>query len=96
MFGDRFRAQGLNLSVPPRSQGIAVIIPPEVHYNTRTYGGNIRIALASDQGATYRDVLARDIADLRTNFGRGQRYNPIYRELLSLYYAQYGHLMEKK
>ena len=49
-----------------RAEGGAIAIPHELHAQTRTYGARGVASLKSDSGLSFRQVLARDIADLRS------------------------------
>jgi hypothetical protein len=68
-------------------------MPHSEHIQTRNYGGKSTLALASDQGLSFRDILARDIWDLR-GIG-GNKYNRGSRELMNYYRTNFPELMEK-
>lgn len=77
----------------PYQSGGAIVMPHSEHIQTRNYGRKSAAALASDQGLPFRDVLARDIWDLR-QIG-GTKYNRGSRELINYYRTNFSELMEK-
>lgn len=49
--------------------GIAIVIDKSDHYKTRTFGGNAKKAYAEDMNLSYKEVLYKDIRDIRNIAG---------------------------
>lgn len=64
------------------------------HKLTRTFGGKGSVTKFADVGLSFRDVLAKDIRDLRSKFG--PKYNSGIRDLLDHYYTNQHGLMRKR
>jgi hypothetical protein len=63
------------------------------HVATRTYGSKGVGTLQSDAGLSFRDVLARDIRDVRSIVG--SKYNEGLRDLTGYYRRNFPDLMGK-
>jgi RHS repeat-associated protein len=81
------------LGFTSRAEGGAIVLPHSEHVLTRTYGARGAQTLAEDQGLAFRDVLAKDIRDLRSIVGN--RYNSGILDLLSYYRTNFPELMAK-
>lgn len=83
------RAAGFTSS----SKGGALAMPQAEHLLTRTYGFRGAQSLKADAGLGFRDVLARDIWDVRSIAGSG--YNQGLRDLIGYYRTNFPELMAK-
>jgi len=77
-----------------RAEGGALMLTEAEHQLTRTYGFNGALTAQQEVGMTFRDVLARDIRDVRGL--SGSQYNLGLRELLDYYRMNFPVLMMKK
>ena len=68
------------------------VVPTE-HVASRTYGSKGVATLQSDAGLSFRDVLARDIRDIRDIVG--SKYNEGLRNLTDYYRRNFPDLMGK-
>jgi hypothetical protein len=66
-----------------REEGGALALPHEEHVLTRTYGARGRAIVRTEAGLPFRQVLARDIRDVR--YIAGAKYNKGLRELIAYY-----------
>jgi hypothetical protein len=76
-----------------RGEGGALGLPHEEHVLTRTYGVRGRAIARAEAGLPFRQVLARDIRDVRRL--AGGKYNQGLRELIAYYRASFPDLMHK-
>jgi hypothetical protein len=76
-----------------RADGGAFMLPEAEHMLTRTYGFRGAITAQQEAGMAFRDVLARDIRDVRS-IG-GTQYNQGLRDLLDYYRRSFPELVKK-
>ena len=76
-----------------RGEGGALALPHEEHVLTRTYGVRGRAVVRAEAGLPFRQVLARDIWDVRRI--AGMKYNKGLRELLAYYRKNFPDLIQK-
>jgi hypothetical protein len=76
-----------------RADGGALTMPEAEHMMTRTYGFKGAVTAQQEAGMAFRDVLARDIRDVRS-IG-GSQYNQGLRDLLEYYRTNFPELMKK-
>ena len=76
-----------------RQQGGAIVLPKNIHQQTRTYGWRGRITKQQDSGRPFRDVLATDIRDLRRI--AGNKYDASIRKLIEYYEISFPNLINK-
>jgi len=76
-----------------RSEGGALVMPEAEHYMTRTYGYKGALTAREEAGMAFRDVLARDIRDVR-NIG-GSEYNQGLRNLIDYYRTNFPNLISR-
>jgi hypothetical protein len=69
----------------PRSDGGAIVMPRAEHVRTRTYGARGRATKAA--GGSFRENLAADIRDIRSQFGTA--YDDGIRQLIDYYKKNY-------
>jgi hypothetical protein len=81
------------LGFTSREEGGALVLQHSEHVLTRTYGVRGAQALAEDQGLSFRQVLAKDIWDIRSI--TGSRYNQGVLDLLDYYRTNFPELMAK-
>lgn len=77
-----------------RADGGALVLSEAEHQLTRTYGFKGALTAEQEASMAFRDVLARDIRDVRT-ISRSQ-YNQGLRDLLDYYRTNFPELMLKK
>ncbi len=77
-----------------RGEGGALALPHEEHVLTRTYGIRGRTVARAEAGLPFRQVLARDIRDVRRIAGR--KYNKGLRELIVYYREYFSTLITKR
>jgi len=77
----------------PRAEGGALVLPQQEHVLTRTYGAAGRAVVRQEAGQSFREVLARDIRDIRRI--AGTKYDEGVRRLLEYYHQNFPGLMEK-
>ena len=77
----------------PHRDGGAIVMSHADHRLTRTFGAYGRKTKMNDAGLSFRDVLAKDIRDLRSKFG--SKYNCGIRDLLDHYNTEQQELMKK-
>jgi hypothetical protein len=77
----------------PREHGGALVLPHEEHVLTRTYGAAGRRIVREEIGLSFRDVLARDIRDIRRI--TGVKYNEGLRLLLEYYRRYFPEVISK-
>jgi hypothetical protein len=75
------------------NEGGALVMTQAEHQATRTYGSKGVSTLQSDAGLSFRDVLARDIRDVRSSVGL--KYNQGLRDLTDYYRRNLPDLMGK-
>jgi hypothetical protein len=75
------------------NEGGALVMTQAEHVATRTYGSKGVGTLQSDAGLSFRDVLARDIRDVRSIVG--SKYNEGLRDLTDYYRRNFPDLMGK-
>jgi hypothetical protein len=75
------------------NEGGALVMPQAEHVATRTYGSKGVGTLQSDAGLSFRDVLAKDIRDVRSIVG--SKYNDGLRDLTDYYRRNFPDLMAK-
>lgn len=73
--------------------GAALVLPHAEHVLTRTYGAKGIATARSEAGFPFRDVLARDVRDIRNI--AGTRYNAGMRDIINYYRQNYPELMRK-
>jgi RHS repeat-associated protein len=73
--------------------GGSLVLSHAEHALTRTYGAAGRATLRAEKGMPFRDVLARDIRDIRANFG--SKYDQGIRDLLTYYRDSFPNLIGK-
>jgi RHS repeat-associated protein len=78
----------------PRSEGGAIVLPHAEHVLTRTYGGKGGATKKADAGLSFRDVLAKDLRDLRRI--AGGKYDQGIRDLLRYYRKNHPQMMKRK
>jgi hypothetical protein len=76
-----------------REEGGALALPHEEHILTRTYGMRGRAIVRTEIGLPFRQVLARDIRDVR--YIAGAKYNKGLRELIAYYRTSFPELIQK-
>lgn len=76
-----------------RADGGSLVMTEAEHVLTRTYGFNGARTALDEVGIAFRDVLARDIRDVRNIVG--SEYNQGLRNLLDYYRANFPELMKK-
>lgn len=81
------------LEFTPRSEGGALVMSTAEHRLTRTFMARGRATALAERGMPFRDVLARDIRDLRRIVG--PRYDPGIRNLLRYYRASHPDLIRR-
>ncbi len=77
-----------------RADGGALVMTEAEHVLTRTYGVKGALTAQQEAGMAFRDVLARDIYDVRSIVG--SHYNQGLRDLLNYYRTNFPELMIKK
>jgi hypothetical protein len=75
------------------NEGGALVMTQAEHVATRTYGSKGVGTLQSDAGLSFRDVLARDVRDVRSIVG--SKYNEGLRDLTDYYRRNFPDLMGK-
>jgi len=75
------------------NEGGALVLTHAEHVATRTYGTKGMVTLQSDAKLSFREVLARDIADIRSVVG--SKYNEGLRNLTEYYRKNFPELMKK-
>ncbi|MGK3969348.1 RHS repeat domain-containing protein [Sorangium sp. So ce118] len=81
------------LGFTSRADGGALVMMAEEHAATRTYGALGRVTARAEAGMSFRDVLARDIRDVRQIVG--PKYDQGLRDLLQFYRQEFPELMER-
>lgn len=76
-----------------RAEGGALVLPHWEHVLTRTFGGRGGATLRVEQGMSFREVLARDLRDVRQLFG--PKYDQGLRDLLQYYRQNFPELMAR-
>jgi RHS repeat-associated protein len=76
-----------------RAEGGALMMPEAQHILTRTYGYRGALTMRSEAGMGFRDVLARDIRDIR-RIAPGE-YNQGLRNLIQYYRTNFPGLISK-
>ncbi|MCC6553980.1 MAG: hypothetical protein IT372_13295, partial [Polyangiaceae bacterium] len=76
-----------------RAKGGALVMTAEEHAMPRTYGALGRATARSEAGMSFRDVLARDIRDVRRIVG--SKYDSGLRDLLRYYREIFPDLMRR-
>src|SRR5438067_13453058 len=75
-----------------REEGGALALPHTEHVLTRTYGARGRAVVRAEAGLPFRQVLARDIRDVR--YITGVKYNRGLRELIAYYRTNFSELLQ--
>jgi hypothetical protein len=75
------------------ADGGAMALPHAEHVLTRTYGAAGRATARAEGGMPFRDVLARDFRDIRSNFG--SRYNQGLRDVSTYYRDNFPQLIRR-
>jgi hypothetical protein len=82
------------LKFTSRADGGALVIKQLTeHPLTRTFFGKGAATAAREVGMAFRDVLARDMRDIRSLFG--SRYDQGLRNLLRYYYESFPNLIKR-
>jgi hypothetical protein len=85
------------LNFLPYRDHAAVMMTHADHLLTRTYGAKGRATKALDRGASFRDVLARDLMDLRKIgqdvYGDPGHFNQQIKEIIKFYRTNHPHLL---
>lgn len=81
------------LGFTSRADGGALVLPAAEHALTRTYGALGRATRRAEADMVFRDVLARDMRDVRQI--AGSRYDQGLRDLLQYYRDNYPELMRR-
>lgn len=76
-----------------RAEGGALVMPEAEHVLTRTYGYQGAMTARNEAGMAFRDVLARDIRDVRRI--AGSEYNQGLRNLIDYYRTNFPSLIMK-
>jgi len=76
-----------------RGEGGALVLAHPEHVQTRTYGSRGRATARAEKGLSFRDVLARDIRDVRRQFG--DKYDEGLRQLTRYYRENFPDLMKR-
>nr|WP_085166099.1 RHS repeat-associated core domain-containing protein [Gilliamella bombi] len=76
-----------------KADGGALVITESEHYLTRTYGYKGAITKVQDFGLSFRQVLAKDIKDIRNIVG--SKYDEGIRDIIKYYKTNYPELMKK-
>ncbi|NUQ79902.1 MAG: hypothetical protein HUU21_40905 [Polyangiaceae bacterium] len=76
-----------------REAGGALTLPHSEHIRTRTFGGRGISTAKAEAGLPFRDVLARDIRDIRQSFG--PKYDQGLRDLLRYYKETHPQLIKR-
>lgn len=95
--GDKLTAHHMPqaaLKFTSRADGGAVVLTAEEHALTRTFGFKGALTKAEDAASKFRDVLAKDIRDLRTIVGN--KYNEGVKDMLRYYKENFPELMKKE
>lgn len=71
----------------------ALVVPHAEHLATRTWGPKGIQTLQQDVGLTFREVLYKDMRDVRKIVG--PRYNEVIRDLLNYNRRNFPYLMQK-
>jgi hypothetical protein len=81
------------LGFTSRAEGGALVLIEAEHSLTRTFAGRGIATARSEAGMLFRDVLARDIRDVRQIVG--PQYDAGLRQLLQYYYKNFPELMAR-
>jgi hypothetical protein len=76
-----------------RAEGGAIVLPQELHVQTRTFGVRGLVTARTEASLSFRNVLARDIRDIRRISGR--TYSKGLRDLIDYYRRNFAELLEK-
>ena len=82
------------LGFTSRADGGALVMPYPEHARTRTFGRRGAITARQEAGSSFRQVLARDIRDVRSIVGA--KYNHGLRDLITPYKTSHPNLMLKQ
>lgn len=82
------------LGFTSRADGGAVVMTTADHFATRTYGFKGVASAIEDAGLSFRDVLAKDIRDVRSIVGNA--YNQGLQDVLKYYRENFPELMKKE
>ena len=97
MIGDKLTAHHMpqdKLGFLPKADGGAVVMDEVDHALTRTFRTKGAQAAKQDAGLTFRQVLAKDIFDLRRKFGN--KYDGGIQEMIAYYRQEHPELLNKK
>lgn len=75
------------------NEGGALVMTQAEHAATRTYGARGAGTLQSDAGLSFREVLSKDVRDVRSIVG--PRYNEGLRDLINYYRQTFPDLMRR-
>ena len=75
------------------SKGGTIALPESEHFLTRTFGGKGIVTLREDAELTFRQVLYKDIRDVRSISGR--KYNQGLLDTIDYYRTNFTDLMQK-
>ena len=81
------------LGFTTRAEGGALVMTEAEHALTRTFSSRGIATARAEVGMSFRDVLARDIRDVRQIVG--PKYDQGLRDLLGYYYDNFPQLMRK-
>ena len=81
------------LGFTSRAEGGALVLPEAEHALTRTFAGRGARTAREEAGMAFRDVLARDIRDIRQL--AGTKYDQGLRDLLQYYKTNFPSLMKR-
>ena len=81
------------LEFTSRAEGGALVMTASEHVMTRNFGAAGRVTARVEAGLAFRDVLARDIRDVRQIVG--SKYDEGIRDLLRYYYECFPDLIKR-
>lgn len=82
------------LKFTSKADGGAVVMTTAEHAETRTFAFKGALTKTQDAALGFRDVLAKDIRDLRSIVGN--RYNEGVKDMLKYYKEHFPELMKRK
>jgi hypothetical protein len=77
----------------PYSKGGSLVLPESEHFLTRTFGGRGSVTLGEDAGLSFRQILYKDIKDVRSI--AGSKYNDGLTDLIDCHWENFPQLMKK-
>jgi len=81
------------LNFTSKADGGAIVMTTAEHAETRTFFSQGRITAIEDAGKSFRDVLAKDVQDVRSIVGNA--YNQGLQDVLKYYRENFSSLMKK-